>query len=174
MGVPPPPRPVHNVTDLREGPLENLRGGRGAGKLQKNFFAQGEIKRKKIYSCYDLKKSYKVFDNEKNSCGSKIPLPPPPSITFQMVRPLAGPSSFLFIKKNSFHFDTNYHITPEQWKNNTQQWLFSFVRELVTRLSSCGMFNFLWENSLSDGTSIYKKELSHWAFYPIHRQRRQW
>ena len=24
------------------------------------------------------KNSYKEFDNEKNSCGSKIPLPPPP------------------------------------------------------------------------------------------------
>ena len=24
------------------------------------------------------KHSYKEFDNEKNSCGSKIPLPPPP------------------------------------------------------------------------------------------------
>ena len=32
------------------------------------------------------KNSYKEFDNEKNSCGSKIPLPPPP-ITFLMVRP---------------------------------------------------------------------------------------
>ena len=32
------------------------------------------------------KNSYKEFDNEKNSCGSKIPLPPP--ITFLMVRPL--------------------------------------------------------------------------------------
>ena len=31
------------------------------------------------------KNSYKEFDNEKNSCGSKIPLPP---ITFLMVRPL--------------------------------------------------------------------------------------
>ena len=31
------------------------------------------------------KNSYKEFDNEKNSCGSKIPLPP---ITFLMVRPV--------------------------------------------------------------------------------------
>ena len=31
------------------------------------------------YSCYGLKKnSYKEFDNEKNSCGSKILLPPTP------------------------------------------------------------------------------------------------
>ena len=34
------------------------------------------------------KNSYNEFDNEKNSCGSKIPLPPPPPITFLMVRPL--------------------------------------------------------------------------------------
>ena len=34
------------------------------------------------------KNSYKEFDNEKkNSCSSKIPLPP---ITFLMVRPLNG------------------------------------------------------------------------------------
>ena len=33
------------------------------------------------------KNSYKEFANEKNSCGSKIPLPP--AITFLMVRPLA-------------------------------------------------------------------------------------
>ena len=56
---------------------------------------------------------------KKIPAGRKFPSPPP--ITFQMVRPLAGPSFFLFIKKNSFHFDTNYHITPEKWKNNTQQ-----------------------------------------------------
>ena len=31
------------------------------------------------------KNSYKEFDDEKNFCGSKIPLP---SITFPMVRPL--------------------------------------------------------------------------------------
>ena len=31
----------------------------------------------KKYSCYSLKKnSYKEFDNKKNSCRSKIPLPP--------------------------------------------------------------------------------------------------
>ena len=32
-------------------------------------------------------KKYKEFDNEKNSCGSKIPLPP---TTFLMVRPKMG------------------------------------------------------------------------------------
>ena len=33
------------------------------------------------------KNSYKEFDNEKNSCCSKIP---PPPITFLMVRPVVG------------------------------------------------------------------------------------
>ena len=28
---------------------------------------------------WPTKKSYKEFDNEKNSCGSKIPLPSPPN-----------------------------------------------------------------------------------------------
>ena len=32
------------------------------------------------------KNSYKEFDNEKNSCGSRIPFPPP--ITFLLVRSL--------------------------------------------------------------------------------------
>ena len=42
----------------------------------------------KGYSCYGLKKkSYKKFDNEKNSCGLKIPTL---SISFLMVRPLLG------------------------------------------------------------------------------------
>ena len=35
------------------------------------------------------KNSYKEFDNEKKSCGSKIPLPPPTPITFLMVGPLS-------------------------------------------------------------------------------------
>ena len=74
---------------LRDGPLENLLGGRGgggsgAGAKFKKIFAQGKIKWKKNsctainpkkYSCYGLKFSYKEFDNEKNSCGSIIPHP---------------------------------------------------------------------------------------------------
>ena len=47
------------------------------------------------------KNSYKKFDNEKkNSCGSKIPLLPPP-ITFLMVRPLGS-----FISNRAFLSDT--------------------------------------------------------------------
>ena len=41
------------------------------------------------------KNSYKEFDNEKNSCGSKIPLPP--TLTFLMIRPLAS-NAFLDIR----------------------------------------------------------------------------
>ena len=40
--------------------------------------------------------SYKEFDNEKNSCGSKIPLPP---IPFLMVRPLKLDTSEFESKK---------------------------------------------------------------------------
>ena len=47
------------------------------------------------------KNSYKEFDNEKNSCGSKIPLPPP--ITFLMVRPLGHLRQ---IPENRWNFET--------------------------------------------------------------------
>ena len=60
----------------------------GAGEVQKKIFAQGKIKWKKIHARQLTlknihatawkKNSYKEFDNEKNSCASKIPLPPPP------------------------------------------------------------------------------------------------
>ena len=40
-------------------------------------------------SCYGLKKIYtRNLVTKKNSCGSKIPLPPPSPITFLIVRPL--------------------------------------------------------------------------------------
>ena len=39
------------------------------------------------------KNSYKEFDNEKNSCGSRIPFPPP--ITFLLVRSL---SLFMYLE----------------------------------------------------------------------------
>ena len=53
------------------------------------------INPKKIFILWPKKNSFKEFDSEKNSCGSKIPLhlnptPPPPPITFLMVRPLAN------------------------------------------------------------------------------------
>ena len=68
--------------NLRDGPLENLWG---AGEVQKKYSRKGKLNEKnsctpinpKKYSCHGLKKSCKEFDNEKNSCGSKIPLSPP-------------------------------------------------------------------------------------------------
>ena len=68
--------------------------GRGGGEYKKNIGARENKMKKnsctpinpKKYSCYGLKNWYKEFDNEKYSCVSKIPHPPP--ITFLMVRPL--------------------------------------------------------------------------------------
>ena len=81
-----------HMVHLRDGPLENLWGG---GRSTKKIFAQGKIKWKKKsctpinpkkYSCYGLKKIHsRNLITTKNSCGSKIPLPP---VTFLMVRPL--------------------------------------------------------------------------------------
>ena len=57
------------------------------------------------------KNSYKEFDNEKNSCGSKIPLPP---ITFLMVRPLtcmfcvAYSDHVMFTREFAFCLIINY------------------------------------------------------------------
>ena len=70
--------------DIRDGPLENLWGGGGEGmdEVQKKYSCKGKLNEKnsctpinpKNYSCYGLKKnSYEEFDDEKNSCGSKIP-----------------------------------------------------------------------------------------------------
>ena len=83
-----------NCTPLRDGPLENLWGG-GGRQNTKKIFAHGKIKWKKNsctpinpkkYSCYGLKKIHtRNLITTKNSCGSKIPLPP---VTFRMVRPL--------------------------------------------------------------------------------------
>ena len=56
-------------------------GGGGGGAKYKKIFAQGKIKLKihalqlTLKNNHDKakKNSYKEFDNEKNSCGSKIP-----------------------------------------------------------------------------------------------------
>ena len=49
------------------------------------------INRTKIFMLWPKKNSYKEFDNEKNSCGSKIPHPPHnvsngPSLKFEAAR----------------------------------------------------------------------------------------
>ena len=73
---------------LRDGPLENLLGGGGgAGEVQKNIFAQGKIKWKKIHTrqlilthihATTLKNSYKEVDNEKKiPAAQTFPTPPP-------------------------------------------------------------------------------------------------
>ena len=73
---------------LRDGTLEKLWWGSGGGRsFQKKIFAQGKIKWKKIqarqlklkkYWCYGLKKIHiRNLITTKNSCGSKILLPPP-------------------------------------------------------------------------------------------------
>ena len=79
-------RPKMDV--VRDGPLENI--WRGGGRSIKKIFAQGKITRKKIHaltpinpkihSCYGLKKIHtKHLITKKNSCSSKIPLPPSPN-----------------------------------------------------------------------------------------------
>ena len=68
--------------------------GGGRAKYKKNIRArENEMKKNsctpinpKKYSCYGLKKIHtRNLTTKKNSCGSKIPLPP---ITFLMVRPV--------------------------------------------------------------------------------------
>ena len=64
---------IHWSVIIRDGPLENLLGWGGGGGGR---------------SCTPInpkKNSCKEFRNEKNSCGTKIPLPR--RITFLMVRP---------------------------------------------------------------------------------------
>ena len=71
---------------IRDGPLENLwEGGGGAGEVQKKIRARENLIKKnsctpinpKKCSCKDLKKIHtRNLKTKKNSCGSKIPLPP--------------------------------------------------------------------------------------------------
>ena len=78
---------------IRDGPLENLWGGGGTGEVQKKIRARENLISKN--SCTPLtlrniharvwKKNHtRNLIKKKNSCGSKIPLPPYP---FLMVRP---------------------------------------------------------------------------------------
>ena len=79
---------------FRDGPFENLWGGGGGGSTKKKYSRKGKLNEKKIHArqlilkifmLWPKKNSYKEFDDQKNFCGSKIPLL---SITFLMVRPL--------------------------------------------------------------------------------------
>ena len=78
---------------IRDGPLKNLWGGGGTGEVPKKNSRKGKFNFKKFlhainpkkYSCKGLKKNHtRNLIKKKNSCGSKIPLPPSP---FLMVRP---------------------------------------------------------------------------------------
>ena len=69
---------------VRDGPLENLWGG-GRAKYKKKNSRKGKLNEKnsctpinpKKYSCYGLKKIHtRNLLTKKNSCGSRIPLPP--------------------------------------------------------------------------------------------------
>ena len=55
------------------------------------------------------KNSYKEFDTEKNSCGSKIPLPPP--ITFLMVGPLVKKKYSLPLSHINYYFFSKLSLT---------------------------------------------------------------
>ena len=79
-------------TDIIKGrTIRKLMGG--AGEVQKKYSRKGKLNEKnsctpinpKKYSCNGLNKIHaKNLITKKNSCTSKIPLPP---ITFLMVRP---------------------------------------------------------------------------------------
>ena len=69
---------------LRDGPLENLWGGRA--KYKKKISPKGTSNEKN--SCYGLRKSYKKFDNEKFLRVENSPNLSLHQITFLMVRPM--------------------------------------------------------------------------------------
>ena len=74
---------IDQKIQVRDGPLENLWGG--AGEVQKKYSRKAKLNEKNLctlinskkYSCYALKKIHtRNLITKKNSCGSKIPLPP--------------------------------------------------------------------------------------------------
>ena len=95
---------------IRNGPLENLSGG-GAGEVHKKNSRKGKLIEKNIlarqlilkkYSCYSLKKIHtRNLMTKKNSCGSKIPLPPPHNFS-------NGPSLSIGLKL------VNFTLSPKQ------------------------------------------------------------
>ena len=104
-----------SILTFRDGPLKNLwQGGEGGGggqSTKKNIRARENCMKTnsctpinpKKYSCYGLKNIHtRNLITIKNSCGSKIPLsPPPPPITFLMVRPLVSAMKLLFLTPTS-------------------------------------------------------------------------
>ena len=80
-----PSTPFFSPPTIKGRTIRKLIGGQVGAKYKK-ILAQGKIKWKKNHARQLLlknihalakKNSYKEFDNEKNSCGSKISLPPP-------------------------------------------------------------------------------------------------
>ena len=82
-----PKKPLRAI--LRDGPIENLWGEGGGGKLEKEYSRKGKLNEKKKnharqltlknIHAMGLKKIHtKYLIPKKNSCGSKIPLPSPP------------------------------------------------------------------------------------------------
>ena len=82
--------PVAGVTrllrPLKDGPLENLSGGRGGGEVPKKYLRKGKLNEKKIharqltlkkYSYHVLKKKIHTWNliTKTNSYGPKIPQP---------------------------------------------------------------------------------------------------
>ena len=103
---------------LRDGPLEKLWGGEGGGEVPKKYSRKGKLNEKnsctlidsKKYSCYGLQKIHtRNLITKKNSCGSKIALPPPP-ITFLMVRPLCDAALKHRIRKRKQKRNTESNI----------------------------------------------------------------
>ena len=94
-------------SQCRDGPLENLWGGGGCGRSTKKYSRKGKLNDKnsctpinpKKYSCYGLKKIHtRNLITKGNSCGSKIPLSPPPPHNFSN-----GPSPNSDEKPRSVH-----------------------------------------------------------------------
>ena len=93
------------LSQMREGPLENLMGGRGRS-TKKKYSRKGKLNEKKLctsinakkYSCYGLKKIHaRNLITKKIPAARKFP-PPPPSHNFSNGPPL---NSDLTVKVNN-------------------------------------------------------------------------
>ena len=102
---------------IRDAPLENLWGGGGVvglAKYKTNIRARESnsctpINPKK-YSCYDLKKIHTSnLMTKKNSCGSKIPHPPPAPHNFSNGLSL---KQYLLVSTSFFQFYSLTQLLP--------------------------------------------------------------